>query len=310
MKKFLALALVFSFMIAAVAGAAAAGEKKSYVFGYSPPTMNNPFFQWIEQNARKTIESNGDKMITLDPQYDPQRQISQIEDLVVQGIDCMLLCPYDSQSIKNAMEACQKANVPIIIFDTPVLDPQFVETTVASDNVNAGFVVGEDMKKHLKKGDKVAILHSPLAQTCVLRVEGFYNSAKDYFNVVGEWEGKGDTAASMMAAEDVISGHPDLAAFFCINDPSAIGAVQAVESANKKGQILVWGIDGAPEAKHAIKEGKMIGTGAQSPKNIGEIAVKAAYQRLNGEKLPADTVVPTFIINADNLAQFDINGWQ
>lgn len=309
MRKFVAIALMLTFLLSAFSYADA-GEKKSYVFGYSPPTMNNPFFMWIEQNARRTIEGNGDKMITLDPQNDPQKQISQIEDLVVQDIDCMLLCPFDSASIKNAMMACKDAGVPIIIFDTPVLDPQFVETTVASDNVNAGYVAGVDMKRYLKKGDKVAILHSPTAQTCVLRVEGFMKAAEGYFDVIGDWDGKGDTAESMMKAEDVIQGNPDLKAFFCINDPSAIGAVQAVESANKTGEILVWGVDGAPEAKHAIKAGKMIGTGAQSPKNIGAWAVEAAYKFLNGEKLPADTVVPTFIINEQNIDEFDINGWQ
>ena len=308
MKKVVMSALLL-FMLTAVA--CSAGEaKKQYVFGYSPPTMNNPFFLWIEQNARKTIEANGDKMITLDPQLDPQKQISQIEDLLTQGIDCMLLCPYDSASIKNALVACNTKKVPVIIFDTPVLDPQFVVTTVASDNVNAGFVAGEDMKRVLKKGDAVAILHSPLAQTCVLRVEGFMKSAGDYFNVIGDWEGKGDTAASMLAAEDVIQGNPNLAAFFAINDPSAIGAVQAVESANKTGKIKVWGVDGAPEAKHAIKAGKMTGTGAQSPMNIGKLAVEAAYKHLAGEKLPKDTVVETFIINELNVDKFDINGWQ
>ncbi len=308
MKRIIAGALMLIFVLSAVA---LAGEaKKQYVFGFSSPTMNNPFFLWIEQNARRTIEGKGDKMLTMDPQLDPQKQISQVEDLLTQNIDCMLLCPYDSASIKNALVACKNKNVPVIIYDTPVLDPQYVVTTVASDNVNAGFVAGEDMKKVLKKGDKVAILHSPLAQTCVLRVDGFMKSVGDYFKIVGEWEGKGDTAASMLAAEDVIMGNPDLAGFFCINDPSAIGAVQAIESANKTGKIKVWGVDGAPEAKHAIKNGKMTGTGAQSPKNIGALAVEAAYKHLAGEKLPADTVVETFIINAGNIDKFDLDGWQ
>lgn len=304
MRKFLALALLTAFALTA---AIQAGQ---YTFGYSPPTMNNPFFSWIEQNARRTIEGKGDKMITVDPQNDPQKQISQVEDLLIQGIDCMLLCPYDSASIKNALVACTNKNVPVILFDTPAHNPEYVVTTVASDNVNAGYVVGIDMMRKLKKGDKVAILHSPLAQTCVERVDGYYKAVGDYFNVVGEWEGKGDTAVSMMAAEDVLMGNLDLAGFFCINDPSAIGAVQAVESANKTGKVLVWGVDGAPEAKHAIKVGKMIGTGAQSPKNIGEWAVEAAYKHLAGEKLPKDTVVPTFIINELNINEFDLDGWQ
>lgn len=288
----------------------AAEKTGSYTFGFSVPTMNNPFFLSIHDAAKATIEGNGDTFIAGDPQMDPQKQISQIEDMLTQGIDVMVLCPIDSASIKAALTACNEKNVPVIIYDTPVHDPELVKTTVASDNFNAGAVCATDMMAKLPQGSTVAIMHSPAAQACVDRVEGFLSAANGYFEIVAEYDGQGDTGVTMPIAEDVLQGNPELGAFFCVNDPSAIGCVQAIEAANRAGSVLVYGVDGAPEAKQAIKEGQMSGTGAQSPVNLGKIAIEKAYAVLAGEEVEKDTVVETFIINADNIDNYDLEGWQ
>lgn len=288
----------------------AASSVGGYTFGFSVPTMNNPFFLSIHDAAKAAIEGNGDQFIAGDPQMDPQKQISQIEDMLTQGIDVMVLCPIDSASIKAALTACNEKGVPVIIYDTPVHDPELVATTVASDNFNAGAVCATDMMAKLPEGSTVAIMHSPMAQACVERVEGFLGAANDYFKIVAEYDGQGDTGITMPIAEDVLQGNTDLGAFFCVNDPSAIGCVQAIEAAGRTGNVLVYGVDGAPEAKQAIEEGKMSGTGAQSPVNLGKIAIEKAYAVLKGEKIDKDTIVETFIINAGNVGDFDLNGWQ
>lgn len=313
MKKNLSVLLslvMLAVMLLSFGAVAVAEEEAHYTFGFSVPTMNNPFFLTITDAARETIEGNGDTFIPGDPQMDPQKQISQIEDMITQGIDVMVLCPIDSASIKAALTACNDAGVPVIIFDTPVHDPELVVTTVASDNVNAGRVAGEDMKKNLPEGSTVAIMHSPSAQACVERVEGFMEAVGDYFEIVAEYDGKGDTGVTMPIAEDVLSGNPELGAFFAVNDPSAIGCVQAIESAGRTGKVLVYGVDGQPMAKQAIKEGTMSGTGAQSPINLGKIAVESAYKYLAGETLEENVIVDTFIINADNIDDYDLEGWQ
>lgn len=307
-RTLLTLLVVASVLAACLSGAALAEE--NYTFGFSVPTMNNPFFLTIHDAAKETIEGNGDAFIAGDPQMDPQKQISQTEDMITQGIDIMVLCPIDSASIKAALTACDESGVPVVIFDTPVFDPELVVTTVASDNVNAGYVVGLDMMTKLPEGSTVAIMHSPSAQACVERVEGFMEAVGDYFTVVAEYDGKGDTGVTLPIAEDVLQGNPDLGAFFCVNDPSAIGCVQAIEAAGRTGEVLVYGVDGQPMAKQAIKEGTMSGTGAQSPINLGKIAVESAYKYLAGETLEENVVVETFIINAANIDEFDLEGWQ
>ena len=288
-----------------------ADAKTARVFGFSPPTMNNPFFLWIEEHVREVVEGNGDTLITADPQLDTQKQISQIEDMLTQNIDVLLLCPFDSTSIKTALVAANEAGVPVIIFDTPVVNPELVATTVASDNFNAGYVVGKDMMTNLEEGSEIAVIYSPAGETDRKRIGGFNAAVGDYFNIVAQMDGKGDTGVTLPIAEDILQAHPNLKGFFCCNDPSAIGAVQAVAAAGiKSGDIVIYGVDGAPEAKAAIISGEMYGTGAQSPTNIAKLAVQAAYDYLDGKELKENTVVDTFIINKDNVNDFGVEGFQ
>ena len=199
----------------------------------------------------------------------------------------------------------------IIVVDSLVMDTEYVETTVASDNYKAGFVCGEDMKKILPEGSEVAIIAIPTAENCVKRVDGFKAAVGDYFKLVGnEPDGKGDTGTALPLAEDLLQGNPKLAGFFCANDPMAIACVQAVEAAKRTGEVAIYGVDGAPEAKAAIAAGKMTGTGAQSPTNIGRQSVDAAYTVLSGGTVDKDIAVETFLINADNVEKYGTDAWQ
>ena len=275
-------------------------------------TMNNPF-NTIEASIRKEVEANGDELITFDTKQDMATQIQQIEDMVNQGIDLLFLCPVDSEGIAPALDLLQEKNIPVIIFDTNVDDTELVDTVIFSNNYEACYLVGEKLVERYPDGGDIAILDAPYAEACVERVKGFMDGlgdSRDKFNVVSQQNGKGDIAESLPIAENIIQANPELIAFFCINDPSALGAYSAVESANLTDQIAVYGVDGQPDAKKSIKEGGLAGTGAQSPINIGVECVKAAQAIMNGETVEKEIKVPTFFIDGSNVDEYGIDGWQ
>lgn len=290
------------------------GEKSGgHKFGFTCMTMNNPFFTTIESSIRKEVEANGDELITLDTKQDIATQIQQIEDMINQGIDALFLCPVDSEGIAPALDMLKEADIPVINFDTDVTDKDKVDTILVSNNEYAGQVVGEAMAEKYPDGGKIAILDAPYAEACVQRVEGFLKGlgdAKDKFEVVSQQNGKGDTAESLPIAENIIQANPDLVGFFCINDPSALGAFSAVESAGLTDKIAVFGCDGSPDAKKSIAEGGMAGTGAQSPINIGKQCVEAAQKILAGEKVDKEIKVDTFLITKENVKEYGTDGWQ
>lgn len=295
---------------AASSAQSAAQSGGHHKIGFTATTMNNPYFHVIADSVEKVVKQNGDTLVTTDPQNDQSKQNDQVDDMLSQGIDVLLLCPIDSQGCQTALTDCQKKNVKVVVFDTPANDTSLVAATVASDNYNTGVVDAKDMMSKLKKGSKIAIINSPTAKACNERVQGFKDTIKDYFSVVATLNGKGDTGVTLPIAEDLLQSTPDLGAFFAVNDPSAIGCIQAVTAKQKTGKVLVYGVDGNPEAKAQIKAGKMTATGAQSPMNIGTKAVEAAYKLLKGESVEKDITVPTFIITASNVDKYGTTSWQ
>jgi ribose transport system substrate-binding protein len=284
-------------------------QSKKIRVGYAPTTMNNPFWLAVLDGVKSVLDPQGVEIITIDPQNDQSKMNDQIGDLLAQGIDALLVAPFDSTGVRPALVACKEKGVPVINFDTPVADTDLVASIIASDNVNAGVVVARDMMSKLPRGSDIAIIHSPSGQACIDRYDGFIKTTNGYFNIVLTPDGKGDTGVTMPIAEDILQGTPNLKAFFAVNDPSAIGCIQAIVGRKASG-ILVYGVDGAPDAKKAIQAGSMTGTGAQSPLNIGKLTAETALKVIAKQPVDKNIVVETFIINAGNLSQYNVDGWQ
>jgi ribose transport system substrate-binding protein len=294
----------------AFAQASSGNKGKQLVIGYAPTTMNNPFWLAVLDGVKSVLEPQGVIIKTIDPQSDQSKMNDMIGDLLVSGIDALLVAPMDSAGIRPALLACKEKNVPVINFDTPVKDTNLVKSIIASNNFNAGVVVAKDMMSRLSKGSKVAILHSPAGQACIDRYNGFTKTSGDYFKIVQVLDGKGDTGVSLPLAEDILTSTPDLGAFFAINDPSAIGCVQALAAHPESKGVLVYGVDGNPDAKKMIKSGTMTATGAQSPQTVGKRSAEIALQAIAGKTVPKNVVVDTFIINSANVDKYGTTGWQ
>jgi len=301
---------MFLIVIAMVGSVSFAEKGKQIVIGYAPTTMNNPFWLAVLDGVKSVLEPQGVVIKTIDPQNDQSKMNDMIGDLLVSGIDALLVAPMDSAGVKPALLACKEKGVPVINFDTPVKDKNLVKSIVASDNYNAGVVVAKDMMARLSKGAKVAILHSPSGQACIDRYNGFIATSGRYFNLVQVLDGKGDTGVSLPLAEDILTANPDLGAFFAVNDPSAIGCVQAIAAHPESKKVLVYGVDGNPDAKKMIQAGTMAGTGAQSPQTIGKKSAETALQVLAGKQVKANIVIPTFIVNSGNVSKYGTTGWQ
>jgi ribose transport system substrate-binding protein len=309
-KRIIALTMALA-LLACTAISAEAKAKKSYKFGYTCMTMNNPFFIALEKSIREKVEANGDKLITTDPAMDVGKQINQIEDLISQKIDAIYLNPVDWEGIRPALVELQKAGIPIINFDTQVKDMQYVTAYAGSDNKNAGFVCGQDLVSRFPKGGNIVILDSPLMNSINDRIAGFNEAVKGHsFKVVAQQDAKGDLQTSMKITDDILQANPDIVAIMGGNDPTALGALAACRAANRK-TILIYGVDGSPEAKAEIaKGGQFAGSGAQSPISIGVESVKLAYAVLAKQPYQKNVPVKTFLINSKNVAKYGTDGWQ
>ncbi|MBR1672442.1 MAG: sugar ABC transporter substrate-binding protein [Fretibacterium sp.] len=308
MKRTVALCLTLTAALVLCLTAASSARGRRFGASY---IADSPFFIAVNDTIRAVLEDNGDTLITLYPNRDQAQQIRQIEELIAQHIDALFLTPVDWQGVAQALAECKAAGIPVINIDAPVYDEELVAGHVASDNLAAGQACAQDLLNRLR-GGQIAVLGNSTARTGLERVTTFETAvgANPAFSIVarGDSQGTRGTAKTVMA--DIIHSYPDIAAVMCISDSVALGAIEALKDAGMAGRVLVYGVNGSPEAKRAISRGEMTGTAGQSARSIGHIAVGMAYRVLDGEKIEKHALAPVLMITAENLNEFFLDGWQ
>jgi ribose transport system substrate-binding protein len=275
------------------------------LFGVTFQTMNNPFFVDLNAGLKEVIEARGDRLVTLDAQWNSLKQRNDISDLVLQKAAGIFINPVNWEGIRGSLLQAQRQNVPCIVVDAPVKDMDLVVCQVASDNVEAGRLAARALAQVCRPA-RIVILHRSVNKACIDRVAGFQEELAQYpdMKILDIQEGQGTTEGGRPVMQDLLGRYPDLNAVFPINDPSALGAVSALESAGKLGQVTIVTVDGSREGVAAIKAGKLLSTSAQFPKEIGRRAAEKMYEHLVGKPVEKDIKVPVELIRKDNAESF------
>ena len=280
------------------------GDKR--LLGASFQTMNNPFFVDLDKGLRAVVEQqHGDQLVTLDAQYNSNKQRGDISDLINRGADVLFINPVNWEGVKGSLLQAQRANIPCIIVDAPVEDQSLVISTVASDNVEAGRLAARALAA-ARPDAQLAILHLSVNKACIDRVAGFKEEMAKHpgMKLLDTQEGKGTTEASLPVTRDLLGRYPDLNAIFAINDPSALGAISALESAGRLKDVAVVSVDGSERAITSIRQNRLLSTSAQFPVEMGRAAAEQAYNHLEGRPVQKDVKVRVELIDKNNVEKF------
>jgi ribose transport system substrate-binding protein len=295
----LASLLVFSLSCGGSSDTETSGDNQQsdagITVGVSLLTRTHPFYQNLEAGLLEAAKANGYKLLVNAGEFDVARQKDQLQDFITQKVNAIVVSPCDSRSIGTAIMAANEAGIPVFTADIACLaDGARVVTHVASDNVEGGKLAARAVIDALGGHGKVAIIDHPEVESVIQRVRGFEEeiaTAPD-IQVVAKLSGHGVKDQAFRTAEDILQAHPDLAAFFGINDDSALGALAAVEKAGKLDQVTIIGFDAVPEAREAIKAGKIYADVIQQPHEIGVKTIEAVKTYMSGGQLPASILIP------------------
>ena len=177
-------------------------------------TMDNPFFVDLDAGLREVIEAHGDRLVTLDAQWDDGKQLNDISDMVLRGAAGIFVNPVDWQGIRGSLLKAKQKGVPCIVVDAPAKDKDLALCTVASDNVKAGRLAAEALVKELAKDHRpgnIAILHHSLNKACLDRVAGFREvvDKRPDMKVIVTQEGRGTTEGARPVMQDLIEPSRD-----------------------------------------------------------------------------------------------------
>jgi ribose transport system substrate-binding protein len=281
--------------------ALAAEKKPKAVIGVSLLTMTNPFFRDLGEAMKAEAAKHGMEVLLTSGEFDAAKQRNQVADFIVRRVDAIVLSPCDSKAVGTAIGEANRAGIPVFTVDIACLAPGVkVVSHVATDNFGGGKLAAQALVEAIGGRGKAAILDYPEVESVILRTRGFNEELTRLkkekgvtVELVATLPGGGAKDRSMKAMEDLMQAHPDLAGVFAINDPSALGAVAALEKAGRMGQIKIVGFDGMPEGKQAIRDGKIHADPIQFPDRIGRTAVQNIVKYLAGDDVKPEVLIPT-----------------
>jgi ribose transport system substrate-binding protein len=295
--KLLSMVLSTMLLMGTLAGCssekATEGGKK---IGLVLSTLNNPFFVSMKEGAEKKAKELGYEIIVLDSQNDATKERANVEDLVQQGIAVLIINPTDSDAVANSIAVANEKKIKVLTVDRKANGGEVI-SHIASDNVKGGEMAAAFILEKLGgKGNLVELQGIPGASATRDRGQGFHNIVdnKDGVKVVASQAADFDRQKGLTVTENVIQATPSFDAIFAHNDEMALGAIQAIKTANKN--VIIVGFDGNDDAKAAVASGALAATIAQKPDLMGEIAVENAVKVAKGETVEKEIPVELLLI--------------
>lgn len=237
-------------------------------------TQNNPFFVTLKEGAEAKAKELGHDLIVLDSQDNPVKELGNVEDLLVKGVDVLLINPTDSDAVVSSVKAANRSKIPVVTLDRAANGGNVV-SHVASDNVLGGEMAGNFIVEKLGGKGKVVELEGIPGTTAARdRGTGFNKAAAGKLEVVAKQAADFDRTKGLNVMENILQAQPEIQAVFAHNDEMALGALKAIEASGR--DIFVVGFDATDDAVAAVKEGKLAATVAQKPAEIGAIGVEVA----------------------------------
>jgi fructose transport system substrate-binding protein len=271
-------------------------------------TDTNPFFVKMKEGAEAKAAELG---VTLKAYAgkvdgDHESQVAAIEACVADGAKGILIAASDTKAIVDSVKAARDAGVLVIALDTP-LDPiDAADATFATDNFQAGLLIGQWAKATL--GDaaanaKIAMLDLAISQPSVdvLRDQGFLTGfgidVKDAAKwgdeedprIVGNEVTAGNEEGGLKAMEALLAKDPDINVVYTINEPSAAGAYEALKAAGKESGVLIVSVDGGCPGVADVKAGVIGATSQQYPLQMAALGVEAIAKFAADGTKPAPT---------------------
>ncbi|MDY7089768.1 MAG: sugar ABC transporter substrate-binding protein [Actinomycetota bacterium] len=288
--------LALGCVVTLLAGTATACNRGSGedVVGLITKTDTNPFFVQMKKGAQSAAEQQGLELQTFAGKQDGdnEAQVQAIENLMSFGAKGFLITPNDSKAIVPSIDKAHELDMLVIALDTPVDPPDAADATFATDNYQAGKLIGQWARAKFEKDGKEARiamldLNANQVSVDVKRDQGFL----DGFGIdIGDPNRIGDENDPRIAGHDVTDGAEEggrtamenllqkdssINLVYTINEPAAAGAYLALQAAGKDKDTVIVSIDGGCPGVDNVAKGIIGATSMQFPLKMAQLGIDA-----------------------------------
>lgn len=245
------------------------------------------------------VEWNG-----VSAETDITGQVDMLNGYINRGVDGLVYAATDAKALVSVTQHAKSAGIPVYNIDsgtTPQKVPLFATNNIAGAKQVAGL-----MNKYLNGKGKVALIEfQPGSMTNDQRKQGFTTGLKKYpgLNLVADQADHSDANEALNVTNNILTANPDLDGIFASNEPSVIGAAQAVKQRGLKGKIVIVGWDAAPDEVQAMKSGEISALIVQNPFRMGFDSVVAMVQHIRKGVNVKGEDTGVYVVTAKNMNQ-------
>lgn len=252
----------------------------------------------------------------FDPAYDPQQQASMIEDCIAREPDVIVVNAVDPTAAIAPIEKAVNAGIPVLTQNADVApEGQHLTTAfVGSQSYDQGYAVGQMIAEEVEEPAQVIFIGGKPGQTdYVNRVQGAQDAWEDLgfeYEVLADQPAEWSKDQALNVMQDLLTRYPEgLDVVFAVDDPMALGALEAIKAADRQDEIAVFGVNGNVEACEAIQAGEMSGTALQMSYLVGVYTVRAAYDVSVGRLVADQILAPTAPVTQKNVDEWMSSCW-
>lgn len=304
-----------AFAMAALSSSAVAAD--TIKVGFANRTLNGAFFNGLTEYMKIHAKERGYELITTDARGDLNKQISDVEDMLSQGINYLILNPQDPEAGLRITQMAKQKHVPVVVLDSDISLDAPVITRVQANNAKNNILIGEYAVD--KFGDKpmncVVISGNQGNLVGEARRVNFMRGVMEaqlrkynhtQLTILSQGWGNWDQQGGLKAMEDMIVAQGDkINCVYSEMDDMALGAILSLRAANKLQNVSVFSHDGYKKGLEAIQRGDLQATASNNPDLLTNTALDVIKKYQAGQKeFPDYVYIPSILITKDNVSKY------
>ena len=279
----------------------------------------NPFFVKMKEGAEAKAKEAGIDLRSYAGKVDGDAgpQITAIENCMAAGVKGILITAAND-SVVPALKKARAAGILVIALDTPLADSEAQDMTFATDNFEAGLLIGQWARATLgdaAKDAKIGMLdiNKDNISVDVARDTGFLvgfgikvpnlnvMGSETDSRVIGHESSGANPEGGVTSVENLLAKEPGMNVVYTINEPAAEGAYQALKKAGKEKDVLIVSVDGGCPGIASVKSGVIGATSQQYPLLMASKGIEAIANFARDGSKPASSDGLTFFNTGVNL---------
>jgi ribose transport system substrate-binding protein len=291
-------------------GSTAMGSALADTFALVNINQQALFFNQINEGAQKAADAAGAKLVIFNANNVPSAQNDAIENYITQKVDGIILVAIDVNGVKPAITAAKAAGIPVVAIDAQIPDGDNI-AFIGVDNTKAGGDIGKFYADYVKSEmggtAKIGIVGALNSFIQNQRLDGFKKAVTDSgqkITFLDTVDGQNVQETALSASENLMTANPDMTTLYATGEPALLGAVSAVTSQGRTGDVKVFGWDLTKQAVQGIDDGWVTAVVQQDPAGEGKAAVEALSKLKKGEKVEPIINIPVTIVTKKNVDQY------